>query len=354
MPKNRPSRVLGWNHARPCLAEKEVMTMAVQADLKLVEHDVDGIDLAFRADVARGLGEHQKAVPARWLYDLAGSRLFEEITRLPEYYPTRSETQLLEDHGAEIARLTPRDLAVVEFGSGSSVKTPLLLREVDAAAYVPVDISGEFLRQSTSRLARIVPDLAIIPVEADFLRMVRLPALVRDLSFLGFFPGSTIGNFVPCSAVDLLRSMRETLGEGSQLLIGVDCLKDTDRLLAAYDDAQGVTAAFNLNVLHRINRELGGDIPVRNFRHAARWNPEWQRIEMHLEALESTTFTVSGRTFSMREGETIHTENSHKYTPDQARLLLQAAGWTPVRLWSDRSGDFMLALAEATEQRSAP
>ena len=328
--------------------------MAVHADLRLVEHDEEGVDLAFRADVLRGLGERQKAVPARWLYDLAGSELFEDITKQPEYYPTATETRLLEANGAEIARLIPSDLAVVEFGSGSSTKTPLLLREVAAAAYVPVDISGEFLRQSTRMLAGLFPNLAIIPVEADFLRAVQLPASVRDLSFLGFFPGSTIGNLVPHSAVDLLRSMRATLGEGSRLLIGVDCLKDESRLIAAYDDEKGVTAAFNLNLLHRINRELGGDIPVAHFRHLARWNSDWRRIEMHLEALEDMEFTVSGRAFAMQRGETIHTENSHKYTPDQVRLLLNAGGWTLTRLWSDPSGDFLLALADAPEQRSAP
>jgi len=328
--------------------------MAEHADLRLVEYDEDDIDLAFRADVLRGLAERQKAIPARWLYDFAGSMLFEDITRQPEYYPTRAETRLLEAHGAEIARLTTGDLAVVEFGSGSSVKTPLLLRELDAAAYVPVDISGEFLRQSTRALAALFPDIAIIPVEADFVRAVRLPASVRDLSLLGFFPGSTIGNLVPRSAVDLLRSMRETLGDGSQLLIGIDRLKNVDRLIAAYDDDAGVTAAFNLNLLHRINRELGGDIRADHFRHVARWNADWRRIEMHLEALENMDVTVSGRPFSMRKGETIHTENSHKYTPDQVQLMLQASGWTPLRLWSDPSGDFLLGLAEATEERSAP
>lgn len=333
---------------------KACWNMALQADLKLVEHDDDGIDLAFRADVLRGLAERQKAVPARWLYDLAGSRLFEDITTLPEYYPARAETGLLKAHGAEIARLTASDLAVVEFGSGSSIKTPLLLRAVAAAAYVPVDISGEFLRQSASLLAGQFPHVAIMPIEADFLRAVQLPDSLKDLALLGFFPGSTIGNLVPRSAVDLLRSMRETLGEGSRLLIGFDCLKDTDRLIAAYDDAQGVTAAFNLNLLERINRELGGDIPTQQFRHMARWNAEWRRVEMHLEALADMDFTVSGRSFTMQSGETIHTENSHKYTPDQARLMLQAGGWTPARLWSDSAGDYLLALAEATEQRSAP
>jgi len=320
--------------------------MGVQTDLRLVERDSEGIDLAFRADVLRGLAERQKAVPARWLYDLAGSRLFEDITQLPEYYPTAAETRLLEIHGADIAALTGKNLAVIEFGSGSSVKTPLLLREIAAAAYVPVDISGEFLRQSTSALAALFPDLAIVPVEADFLRAVKLPPQVGDLSF--------IGNLVPYSAIDLLRSMRATLGARSKLLIGVDRLKDTGRLIAAYDDAEGVTAAFNLNLLHRINRELGGDIPVHKFRHQARWNQDLRRIEMHLEALEDIDFWVSRRRFAMRKGETIHTENSHKYTPDQVRLMLQAAGWTPSRLWSDSADDFLLVLAKATEQRSAP
>jgi len=213
--------------------------MGLQADLKLVEQDEEGIDLAFRAEVLRGLAEPQKAIPARWLYDLAGSELFERITGLPEYYPTRVETRLLATHGPEIARLAGTDVALVEFGSGSSVKTPLLLCELDAAAYVPIDISGDFLRRSAGTLAAGFPDLAILPVEADFLRPVRLPDLPKKASVLGFFPGSTIGNLVPESAVDLLRSMRETLGPGSRLLVGVDCLKPVERLLAAYDDAGG-------------------------------------------------------------------------------------------------------------------
>jgi len=219
---------------------------------------------------------------------------------------------------------------------------------------VPVDISGEFLRDSTLALAELFPSLTIVPVEADFLRTVKLPAAVSDRSLLGFFPGSTIGNLVPESAVDLLRSMRETLGGGSRLLIGVDRLKDKDRLLAAYDDPQGVTATFNLNLLHRINRELSGDIPVGKFRHLARWDEDWRRIEMHLEALEDISFSVSGRAFAMRKGETIHTENSHKYTPRSARQLLAAGGWTPLREWSDANEMFSLILAEARPEPMAP
>jgi L-histidine Nalpha-methyltransferase len=328
--------------------------MAMHADLKLVEHDEDGIDLAFRAEVLRGLAQQRKAIPARWLYDTAGSELFEEITRLPEYYPTRAEIRLLEAHAAEIAGLAGPGRVVVEFGSGSSVKTPLLLRELAASAYVPLDISGEFLRRACLELGVKFPDLPIIPIETNFMRPVRLPSWVPDFTRLGFFPGSTIGNMVPPTAVDLLRSMRDTLGDRSQLLIGIDRYKAVDRLVAAYDDTQGVTAGFNLNLLDRINRELGGDIPPGRFRHVARWNAEWSRIEMHLEALDDLVFTVSGRAVRMRKGETIHTENSHKYTPDQARLLLQAGGWTPIHLWSDMADEFMLILADATEHRSAP
>jgi L-histidine Nalpha-methyltransferase len=328
--------------------------MAMQANLKLVEYDGDGVDLAFRAEVLQGLSEPQKAIPARWFYDMRGSELFEEITKLTEYYPTRVETQLLADHARAIGKLIGSGHVVVEFGSGSSVKTPLLLQEVAASAYVPLDISGEFLRQSSAELEERFPELSIIPIEANFMRSVRLPDSVPGAERLGFFPGSTIGNMVPHTAIDLLRSMRDTLGDRARLLIGIDRHKDIDRLLAAYDDAEGVTASFNLNLLERINRELGGDVPTDQFRHLARWNAHWSRIEMHLEALDDLTFTVSGRSVQMRRGETIHTENSHKYTPDQGRLLLQAGGWTPVRLWSDPADDFMLILADATEHRSAP
>jgi len=328
--------------------------MGVHADLKLVECDDDGIDLAFRADVLTGLAERQKAIPARWFYDRTGSELFEQITVLPEYYPTRTETALLAAHGAEFARLTGPGRVVVEFGSGSSVKTPLLLRAIDPAAYVPLDISGDFLRASAAELALHFPDLPILPIEANFMNPVRMPASVRAMDMLGFFPGSTIGNLVPESAIDLLRSMRDTLGDCGQLLIGFDRVKDTGRLVRAYDDAQGVTAAFNLNLLDRINRELRADIPVGNFRHVARWNAQWSRIEMHLEAQGDMTFEIADRLFFMRAGETIHTENSHKYTPDQARLLLQSSGWTPLTQWTDEDQNFLIVLAEATETRSAP
>jgi dimethylhistidine N-methyltransferase len=255
--------------------------MTKPAGLKLVERDADGVDLAFRADVLAGLAEAQKAIPARWFYDDAGSQLFEDITQLPEYYPTRAETEILSTRAAEIAGLIGEGRTVVEFGSGSSVKTPLLLSAIRPSAYVPLDIAGDFLRASSAALSEKFPGLPVLPVEADFMRRVELPAEVADLSKLGFFPGSTIGNMIARTATDLLRTMRATLGEGALLLIGMDLVKDEDVLLAAYDDAAGVTAAFNLNLLARINRELDGDIPVDAFAHEARWNDPFARIEMH-------------------------------------------------------------------------
>ena len=332
--------------------------MAIEPGLRIVDHDEDGVDTAFREDVLAGLAQSHKAIPARWFYDETGSALFEDITRLPEYYPTRAETEILERHGADFASAIGPGRAVVEFGSGSSTKTPLLLRAIEPAAYVPIDISGEFLRQSAATLAAAFPGLPVFPVEADFTKPVDLPPQVTDLPKLGFFPGSTIGNLVPPSAVDLLRSMRRTLGAqdagGTMLLIGMDRLKDEATLLTAYDDPAGVTAAFNLNLIDRINRELDGDIPREAFAHVARWNDPLGRIEMHLEARRDVRFAVAGHDFAMRAGETIHTENSHKYDLRSATMLLLAAGWTPRAWHTDSAKRFYVALAEATEPRTAP
>ena len=321
------------------------------ADLDLVVHAADP---AFRADVLAGLAAPVPAIPARWFYDHRGSELFEEITRLPEYYPTRTETGLLERYKSEIAAEVGSGKAVIEFGSGSSAKTPILLRAVHPSAYVPVDISGDFLRESAAGLQAEFPGLPVFPVEADFTRPFDLPAQVRSAAKLGFFPGSTIGNFVARSAVDLLRAMKETLGDGAKLVIGMDRIKDVDLLTRAYDDAAGVTAAFNLNLLHRINAELDGDIPVDAFRHKAIWNDALSRIEMHLEAARDVGFAVCGRRFAFRAGETIHTENSHKYGHRDSRILLRAAGWGVVAEWTDAQAWFSILLAEAEPPRFAP
>jgi dimethylhistidine N-methyltransferase len=311
-------------------------------------------DPAFRRDVLAGLAEPIPAIPARWLYDRRGSELFDDITRLPSYYPTRTETALLESRKDEIAARIGPGGAVVEFGAGSATKIRLLADAIGAAAYVPIDISGDYLRDSAAQLDADLPRLAVYPVEADFTKAVALPAAIDGLARLGFFPGSTIGNFVPSSATDLLRHFRETLGTGARLLIGMDRVKPVDRLIAAYDDPEGVTAAFNLNLLARINRELDGDIPVDAFVHRARWNDMLARIEMHLVATRDVGFTIDGQRFAFAKGASIHTENSHKYGPRGARLLLLAGGWTPIEEWNAPDEDFALILAEAQRERFAP
>ena len=315
---------------------------------------LDRVDPAFREDVLAGLSAPIPAVPARWLYDLRGSELFDEITRLPAYYPSRTETALLKQVMSDIAARIPRGTAVVELGAGSATKTPLLLEAIHPDAYVPVDISGDYLRDSAADIAQQFPDISVEPVVADFARPFELPDSIAGLAKLGFFPGSTIGNFVPRSATDLLRSFRDLLGIGAQLLIGMDRVKPVERLVAAYDDSEGVTAAFNLNLLERINRELEGTIPIDAFRHEARWNDILSRIEMHLVAMRDVGFTVAGREFSFAKGSSIHTENSHKYGQRGARVLLLAGGWTPVAEWTDPAGDFAIILAEAMPNRVAP
>jgi dimethylhistidine N-methyltransferase len=311
-------------------------------------------DPAFRDDVLAGLAAPIPAVPARWLYDRRGSQLFEEITRLPSYYPTRTETALLKHIMPDLAAHVPSGMAVVEFGAGSAAKTPLLLEAMAPAAYVPVDISPDYLNGATADIRSSFPNLPVLPIEADFVKPFSLPDEVADLPKLGFFPGSTIGNFVPRSATDLLRHFRALLGTGSLLLIGMDRVKPIDRLIAAYDEPEGVTAAFNLNLLERINRELDGAIPIDAFQHEARWNDILSRIEMHLRATRDVEFTVCGSPFSFQAGETIHTENSHKYGRRGARLLLLAGGWTPIAEWTDAAEDFSIVLAQAQPNRFAP
>ncbi len=309
---------------------------------------------AFRDDVLAGLAAAIPAIPARWLYDRTGSELFDEITRLPTYYPSRTETALLEAVMPEIAARVPKGLAVVEFGAGSATKTPILLRAIAPAAYVPVDISGDYLKESAAQLSGRLPSLPVVPVVADFTKPFNLPDAVAGLPKLGFFPGSTIGNFVPRSAIDLLRHFRELLGTGAHLLIGMDRVKPVERLIAAYQDSQGVTAAFNLNLLERINRELDGTIPADAFRHEARWNDILSRIEMHLVAVRDVEFTVCGQPFAFQAGASIHSENSHKYGARGARVLLLAGGWTPLAEWTDPARDFAVILAEAQPNRFAP
>lgn len=310
------------------------------------------LDSAFARDVLAGLSRPRKVIPARYFYDLRGSELFEAITRLPEYYPTRTELGLLRQHAADLARLAGRGRTVVEFGAGSASKTPVLLDALQAETFVATDISGEFLAQSVAALARARPALRVVAVAGDFTRPLDLPTLPGPLT--GFFSGSTIGNFDHRAAVDLLRSFRATLGEAARLVIGIDTRKNPHLLEAAYDDAAGVTAAFNLNLLHRINRELDGTIPVGAFEHRALWHDDLGRIEMHLVATRDLGFTVAGQRFAMRTGETIHTENSYKYTLPEARLLARASGWEPVAFWTDPEGLFGLHVWAAASAEGQP
>ena len=314
----------------------------------------EAVDPAFRKDVLEGLAAPIPAVPARWFYDRRGSELFDRITKLEDYYPTAVETRIMRDNAAEIAAATGTGGALIEFGAGSVTKTPLMIDALGPDHYVPIDISGDYLRDAAKGLMADHPGLAIDPVVADFTKPFDLPAEIKGFERVGFFPGSTIGNFVPRSATDLLRHFRDILGDGSKLLIGMDRVKGIDRLIRAYDDREGVTAQFNKNLLTRINRELAGTIPEDAFDHEARWNEMLGRIEMHLVANRDVRFEVEGRSFAFAKGASIHTENSHKYGKRAARALLLAGGWTPTHEWTDANDDFAFILAEAQPNRFAP
>jgi len=286
------------------------------------------------ADVVEGLSRPQKAVPPKHFYDAEGSRLFEAITELPEYYPTRTEIALLEAKAADIAAHIPEGAVLVEFGSGASTKTRILLDAApQLAAYVPIDISASALKAAAKAIRADYARLTVAPLRDDFTNALMLPDEAQGQPIVGFFPGSTIGNFDRDGAKAFLESARRLLGPGAAFVVGIDLVKDTDVLVAAYDDAQGVTAAFNLNLLTRINRELGGDFDLAAFRHRAVWNPVESRIEMHLESLKDQTVHVVGRPFHFRAGETLHTENSHKFTVQRFAALAAEAGWRLEESW---------------------
>lgn len=296
---------------------------------------------SFLDDVWAGLASNPKQLPAKYFYDAAGSALFEQITALPEYYPTRAELSILDIHGAAIAASLPRRASLVEFGSGSTVKLRRLIeRAGDLSAYIPVDVSGSFLREQAEALRQDFADLPIHPVIADFTEPFALPRSVEGSRLAGYFPGSTIGNFEPDEARRLLEQFGRVLGAGATLIVGVDLAKDRAILEAAYDDAQGVTAAFNLNMLARINHELSGEFDLDAFAHRAFWNEEQSRIEMHLVSRTSQEVGVAGRRFRFRAGETIHTENSYKYTLKGFAGLAAQAGWTAIEAWTDPAGLF--------------
>ena len=300
------------------------------------------------ADAVAGLTRSPKTLPCKWLYDAEGARLFEAITRLPEYYPTRTEMLILAKAAPEIAALCGAGTSVVEFGSGDGSKVSLLLSAMDApAAYVPVDIAAEWLAGAAARVAEEQPGLMVLPVVADFTRHFPLPAALPPGPRLGFFPGSTIGNFTPDEAVGFLRRARDVLGAGAQMVLGADLVKARTVLEAAYDDAAGVTAAFNLNLLDRLNREAGADFDLDGFRHDARWNPDAERVEMHLVSRYAQVAALAGRRILFAEGESIHTENSHKYRPERLRALAEAGGWEAVQMWTDPAKLFSVWLLRA-------
>ena len=300
---------------------------------------------SFRDDVFEGLSREQKELPCKYFYDDRGSELFNTICGLDEYYPTRTETALLQAHGREMADLIGPGVCLIEFGCGSLLKTRLLLDALKSpAAFVPIDISADHLLQSAAALAADYPNLEVLPVVADFTRPVKLPDKARKAreNRIGFFPGSTIGNFDHAGAADFLATVADMVGGGGALLIGVDLKKDEDILVRAYDDAQGVTAAFNRNVLERINRELGGCFDIETFRHRALYNGAEGRIEMHLVSEKDQTVTVHDRDFTFTEGETIHTENSCKYHVEEFSSLAAGAGFRSARTWVDGDGLFSL------------
>jgi dimethylhistidine N-methyltransferase len=298
----------------------------------------------FETDVIAGLSATPKRVPAKYFYDGAGSQLFERITELPEYYPTRTEMHILRDHGAEITKLIAPGSALVEFGSGSSKKARILLRAAPPlASYVPVDICSAMVEQEAAELWPDFPQLKVLPVTADICFPFELPPEAKAApARVGFFLGSTIGNFEPHEAAVFLRNAAGILGPGSTLIIGADLIKPSEILNAAYNDKDGVTAKFNLNLLTRINRELRGTFNLDTFEHHAFYKRERHRIEMHLASLKRQKVKVAGETIEFRAGETIHTENSYKYSVDSLDALARGVGWSPSGIWTDNRNYFSI------------
>lgn len=305
---------------------------------RLGGHRFVGGELAavnFRKDVLEGLARPQKALPPKYFYDAAGSQLFEKICRLREYYPTRVELAITKENLRGIARFAGKRCALLEYGSGESLKTRLLIDALEPSVYMPVDISADALRAAAKRLAREFPKLGIVAITADFSHPLNIPAYRGKARRVVYFPGSTIGNLRRDEAEAFLRMTRGQVGPNGAMLVGVDLKKDPNVLHAAYNDAKGVTAAFNLNLIARINRELGGDFDVRRFSHYAFYNPMAGRIEMHLVAREAHEVNIGNYRFSFYRGESIHTENSYKYSVHEFEALASNAGFKASKLWTD-------------------
>jgi dimethylhistidine N-methyltransferase len=301
---------------------------------------------AFRADALHGLGQPQKSIPSKYLYDARGAALFEEITRVPEYYPTRTEVELLRAHAREIAAAVGPGATIVEPGSGAGEKVRILVDALDTPrALVPVDIAREQLRRVARTLAERHRDLEIVPLWADFTRPIDVPDRVAGMRpRLVFFPGSTIGNFLPPVQRELLVALAHLAGPDGSLLIGFDRIKDPSVLIPAYDDAAGVTRAFEMNILTRLNRELDADFDPTNFRYEARWNAADARVEMHLVATRDHDVTVAGQRFAFAKGESLWNESSHKYDPERIEALAASANLRVAESWSDAKDGFTIAL----------
>jgi len=304
-------------------------------------------DDSFAHALAEGLSRTPKEIPCKYFYDAEGSALFDAICALPEYYQTRTEVALLRRHAGEIAGLIGADAEIVEFGAGALRKVRILLEALKSPrGYTPIDISGAYLRDVTGRLAADYPNLFLRPVVGDFSVPLQIPAMTGAKRRAGFFPGSTIGNFRPDTAMALLRRMREML-DGGGLLVGVDLVKDPALLHAAYNDAAGVTAAFNKNLLARANRELVADFDLDAFAHYAPYNPGAQRIEMYLLSLKRQSVRLDGRVVEFQAGEAMHTEDSHKYTIESFREISAYAGFIPRAVWADENRLFSLHWLES-------
>jgi len=311
--------------------------------MQTITQAADAMQDDFATEVLNGLSRRPRAIPCRFLYDARGSELFERITELEDYYPTRTEIGLLERHAPDIAELAGAGVAIVEFGSGSSRKTEILIAALPAlAAYVAIDISAAALSEAATRLRTRFPDLEVVTVTGDFNDAMDLPASLAATRKLGFFPGSTIGNLGNEEAISFLSNARERLGPDGALLLGVDLKKPESILVPAYDDSEGVTAAFNLNLLTRINRELGGSFDLTKFAHEAIYNAEAGRVEIYITSREDQEVTVLGQSFAFARGERIHTENSHKYAIEDITAMAEAAGWTHARAWVDDDNLFSL------------
>ncbi len=324
------------------------LRLADDAATPLTRASEPGETARFRRDLIAGLSRSPRTASPKWFYDAEGSRLFEEITRLPEYYPTRQEAALLRRVASGWSARFGPGAVLVEFGSGASEKTRIVLdAAADLAAYVPIDISADALDAAAQRIADAYPALKVAPLVGDFLHLGALPAEIGQGRRVGFFPGSTIGNLEPEEAIAFLKAARSLLGDDALFILGVDLVKAPETLIAAYDDAAGVTAAFNRNLLVRANRELGADFDIDAFAHRALWNQTESRMEMHLEATRDMAVSLDGQTLRFARGETIHTENSRKFTEETVRGLARAAGWSVAAFEAGEAPAVALALLQA-------